>query len=216
MGLKLLIADDHHLMLAAIRTALASERDIEIVGEALGGHQLLPLVARMSPDVVLLDLRMPGMDGLRCLELLRERHPGVASIVLSGADEPDAVAAALERGAVAFIRKAIDPSDLAAVIRQSVAGNVVYGAARQSRAPRSARPDWDLTPREEEMLGALADGLSNKQMAEKFWLSAQTVKYHLRNVYRKLGVCSRTEAVRKAYERGLIENPLLRVTAAAG
>src|SRR5207244_10324827 len=122
MRSSVVVADDHQLMLAAVRMALESAPDMEIVGEVQAGHQLLPLVARTSPDVVLLDLRMPGMDGLRCLELLRERHPGVASIVLSGADEPDAVAAALERGAVAFIRKAIDPSDLAAVIRQSLAG----------------------------------------------------------------------------------------------
>jgi DNA-binding NarL/FixJ family response regulator len=214
MRLKLLIADDHSLMLAAVRMALADEADIEIVGEAQAGHQLLPLVGQTSPDVVLLDLRMPGMDGLRCLELLRERHPKVKCIVLSGNDDPNAVDASFERGAVAFIQKNIDPSDLAAVIRQALAGNVFHAGNGPATAA-AARPEWDLTPRETEILRALAEGHSNKQMAQQFWLSEQTIKYHLTNIYRKLGVGSRTEAVRQAYEHGLIENPVLRMTIAS-
>jgi DNA-binding NarL/FixJ family response regulator len=214
MRLRLLIADDHSLMLAAVRMALGDEPDIEIVGEAQAGHLLLPLVGQTSPDVVLLDLRMPGMDGLRCLELLRERHPQVKCIVLSGNDDPAAVDASFERGAVAFIQKNIDPADLAAVIRQALAGNVFY-ASNGSAAPTAAQPEWDLTPRETEILRALAEGHSNKQMAQQFWLSEQTIKYHLTNIYRKLGVGSRTEAVRQAYEHGLIENPVLRMTIAS-
>src|SRR5436305_2962381 len=114
MRLKLLIADDHQLMLAAVNMALADAPDFEIVGEVQAGHQLLPLVGRTSPDVVVLDLRMPGMDGLRCLELLRDRHPDVKAIVLSGSDEPAAVEACFARGAVAYIQKTIDSADLAA------------------------------------------------------------------------------------------------------
>src|SRR3954453_8124793 len=128
MHAKLVIADDYQLMVAAIRLALADAPDMEIVGEAHGGRQLLPLVGRTSPDVVLLDLRMPGMDGLRCLELLRERHPSVKAIIFSGSDAPAAVAAAFARGALAFIQKAIAPADLPSVLRQAVAGNVVFAA----------------------------------------------------------------------------------------
>ena len=215
MPLKLVIADDHSLMLSAVRMALAGETDIEIVGEVQAGPQLLPLVGQTSPDIVLLDLRMPGMDGLRCLELLRERHPQVKCIVLSGSDDPGAVEASFARGAVAFIQKNIDPVDLAAIIRQALAGNVFY-AGSGAPTPAEARPDWDLTPRETEILRALAEGHSNKQMAQQFWLSEQTIKYHLTNIYRKLGVGSRTEAVRQAYEHGLIENPVLRMTIASG
>src|SRR5215510_10435924 len=98
MKWKLVIADDHKLMRAAIRFALDETSDMEIVGEAEAGNQLLPLVDRTSPDVVLLDLRMPGMDGLRCLELLHERHPRVKAIVVSGNDDPAAVEASLARG----------------------------------------------------------------------------------------------------------------------
>ena len=210
MRLKLLIADDHELMLEGVRLALAEAADMEVVGTTTSGSQVLPLVRQTSPDVVLLDLRMPGMDGLRCLEALRERHPAVKAVVLSGCEEPDVVEAAFRRGAAGFIVKRIDPADLAAVIRQIVDGNVYYPL--EMRAPVAEVVDLGLTQRESDILKALADGLSNKQIARQFWLSEQTIKFHLTNIYRKLGVSSRTEAVRHAYENGLIENPLLRAT----
>lgn len=209
MQCKLVIADDHQLMLAAMRMALGEAPDMEIVGEADAGERLLPLVNRTSPDVVVLDLRMPGMDGLRCLELLRERHPRVKSIVMSGTDDPALVRASLARGAVAFVHKSVNPTDLPGVIRQAIEGNVVFPNGESSPGTTS-RPDGDLTTREAEILRAVAEGQSNKQIAERLWLSDQTVKYHLTNIYRKFGVSSRTEAVRRAYERGLVAHPLLR------
>jgi DNA-binding NarL/FixJ family response regulator len=209
MQCKLVIADDHQLMLAAMRMALGEAPDMEIVGEADAGERLLPLVNRTSPDVVILDLRMPGMDGLRCLELLRERHPRVKSIVMSGTDDPALVRASLARGAVAFVHKSVNPTDLPGVIRQAIEGNVVFPNGDGSPGTPS-RPDGDLTTREAEILRAVAEGQSNKQIAERLWLSDQTVKYHLTNIYRKFGVSSRTEAVRRAYERGLVAHPLLR------
>src|SRR3954469_22993370 len=212
MRLRLLVADDHQLMLAAVRLALRDAADIDIVGEARSGAEVLPLAGQTSPDVALLDLRMPGMDGLRCLELLQERYPAVKSVIFSASDDPSAVDAAFARGAVAFIQKTIDPADLAAVVRQAVAGNVFLSAGNTPRAT-NVEPKWDLTPREVEIRRALAGGLSNKQMAQDFWLSDQTIKYHLTNIYRKLGVSSRTEAVRLAYEHGVVENPVLRAAA---
>ena len=214
MRLKLLIADDHQLMLEGIRLALADAPDIEIVGETSSGAQVLPLVGQTSPDVVLLDLRMPGMDGLRCLESLRQRHPAVKTVVLSGSDEPELIEAAFQRGATAFILKRIDPVDLAPVIRQALDGNVFSPV--DARAAAIDVPDAGLTQREADILKALAGGLSNKQIARQFWLSEQTIKFHLTNIYRKLEVGSRTEAVRHAYENGLIENPMLRATADSG
>jgi DNA-binding NarL/FixJ family response regulator len=208
MRLKLLIADDHQLMLDAIRMALTAAPDIDVVGETTSGAQVLPLVRQTSPDVVLLDLRMPGMDGLRVLEALRHRHPEVKAVVLSGSEEPEVVEAAFQRGAAAFIVKRIDPADLAAVIRQAFDGNVFYPVEARPAAVETV--DSGLTQREADILRALADGLSNKQIARQFWLSEQTIKFHLTNIYRKLDVGSRTEAVRHAYEHGLIENPLLR------
>jgi DNA-binding NarL/FixJ family response regulator len=212
MRLKVLVADDHPLVLAAVRMALSEAPDIEIVGEANAGQEVLPLVGRTSPDVALLDLCMPGMDGLRCLELLHERHPSVKSIIFSGSDDQAVVDAAFARGAVAFIRKTIDPSDLAALVRQAVAGNVFFKAGNTVPSAPAGTP-WDLTPREVEVLCALAEGQSNKQMAQEFWLSDQTIKYHLTNIYRKLRVSSRTEAIRQAFEHGVVENPVLRSAA---
>src|SRR4051794_38589189 len=203
MRLKVLLADDHQLLLAAVRIAFSDAPDFEIVGEATAGQEVLTLVGRTSPDIVLLDLNMPGMDGLRCLELLRERHPNVKTIVLTGSDDRAAVDACFARGAVAFVQKTVDPGDLATVIRQALSGNVFY--ATGYAAPISPQREWGLTEREIEILRALAAGDSNKQMAEKLWLSAHTIKYHLTNIYRKLEVAGRTEAVHLAYEHGLID-----------
>ena len=153
---------------------------------------------------------MPGVDGLRCLESLRQRHPEVKTVVLSGTDDADVIDAAFQRGAAAFILKRIDPVDLAPVIRQALDGNVFYPV---SSAGRRRDAGLGLTTREADILKALAEGLSNKQIARQFWLSEQTIKFHLTNIYRKLEVGSRTEAVRHAYEHGMIENPMLRATA---
>src|SRR5580765_4214501 len=148
MRLKLVIADDHELMLEGIRLALAEAPEIEVVGATTSGSQVLPLVRQTSPDVVLLDLRMPGMDGLRCLELLRERHPNVKAIVLSGSDDPAAVDASFARGAVAFIQKTVVPGDLATIIRQALTGDVFYATGHG--VPIAPQPEWDLTTRELE------------------------------------------------------------------
>src|SRR5438445_9244247 len=106
--LRLVIADDHQLMLEAIRLALADSPDIEVVGETTNGSAVLPLVNQTQPDAILLDLNMPGMDGLRCLELLAHRHPQVKPVILSGIDNPNAIENAFARGALAYIRKDIN------------------------------------------------------------------------------------------------------------
>jgi DNA-binding NarL/FixJ family response regulator len=212
MRLRLLVADDHQLMLAAVRLALRDAADIDIVGEARSGAEVLPLAGQTSPDVALLDLRMPGMGGLRCLELLQERYPSVKSVVFSGNDDSSAVVACLARGAAAFVHKSIDPRELAGAIRKAVAGEEFFSVGKTS-AVRAPERDVDLTPRETEILRAVADGMPNKQIAGKLWLSEQTIKYHLTNLYRKLHVTSRTEAIRYAYEHGLLESPVLRMAA---
>jgi two-component system response regulator DevR len=216
--LKVLIADDHELMLEAIRIALAQAPDeFEVVASTNRGARVLPLVAQTQPDLVLLDLRMPAMDGLACLELLRQRHPDIKAVVLSGVDAPDVIRSAFNRGARAFIRKHIDPRDLPSALRQAVEGTVVhttFGEANELEA-RPAK-DVGLSDRELSILRALGDGLSNKQIAKQFWLAEQTVKFHLTNIYRKLGVSTRTEAVHNAYRHGLLETPLLEAAEFSG
>jgi DNA-binding NarL/FixJ family response regulator len=208
--LKVLIADDHRLMLKAVRLALEQANDIEIVGEADSGSRVLPLVHRTAPDVVLLDVRMPGMDGLRCLELIRQRHPKTKVLMLSAVEDSEVIAAALQRGALAFVLKTIDPVDLASAIRHAVNGTVIQQVSGHSaKAEEDVAKEIGLTEREMSIVKALGAGLSNKQIARELWLAEQTVKFHLTNVYRKLGVSSRTEAVRFAYANGLVSNPLL-------
>ena len=209
--LKVLVADDHELMLAAVRLALAEASDeFEIVAETTRGQQVLPLAARTQPDLVLLDLRMPGMDGLTCLELLRQRHPQIKTVVLSGVDETTVIRSAFRRGAVAFIRKHVDPRDLPSALRQAVSGTVAQPIFGEYDEPEpSAGADIGLSDRELDILAAVGEGKSNKQIARQLWLAEQTVKFHLTNLYRKLEVSSRTEAVNAAYRRGLLESPLL-------
>jgi DNA-binding NarL/FixJ family response regulator len=207
--LKIVIADDHRLMLSALRLALELDESFELVGEANDGSELLPLVANTQPDVVLVDLKMPRMDGITCIERLRQRHPEVRTIVLSASEDAELVRAAFRHGAVAYILKRIDPYDLTASIRQVLEGTVyqpVVGGALDERAPVN---DAGLSDRELEVLRLVAEGKPNKQIAADLFLAVQTVKFHLTSLYRKLDVRTRTEAVREAYRRGLLEAPLL-------
>jgi DNA-binding NarL/FixJ family response regulator len=199
--LKVVLADDHRLMLRAVRMALEQSEDIELVGETTEGRKVLPLVASTQPDVVLLDFRMPDMDGLAVLDRLTERHPDVTVVMLSGTDDPALIDEALRRGARAFVVKQVDPRDLASAIRQAVSGTVVSAIGRTS-AP-DALETAGLTKKEREVLGLLARGLSNAEIGKELWLSQQTIKFHLTNVYRKLGVANRTEAARYALQHGV-------------
>jgi two-component system nitrate/nitrite response regulator NarL len=207
--IRLLLADDHALVLQALRFALESETDIEIVGEARSGSEVLPRVGETEPDLILLDVRMPGLDGLQLLDRLGEQYPDTKVVILSGADEPELAAETLRRGAKAFLGKAIDPAEVAPVLRQVFEGEVVSESVGATPGGESVRAfeEFGLTGREREILERVAMGRSNKQIAGEFWLSEQTIKYHLTNVYRKLGVSSRTEAARFAYDHGLAGNP---------
>src|SRR5919202_3774788 len=154
--LKLLIADDHRLMIEAIRIALTEAHDdFDVVATTDRGPQVLPLVAQTQPDIVLLDLRMPGMDGMTCLELIQTRHPNVKVVILSGLEDPEVVRTAFARGATAFIRKSIDPRDLASALRQAGAGTVfqTFGAPAEERP--SAAKQAGLSDRELSILKAL-------------------------------------------------------------
>jgi DNA-binding NarL/FixJ family response regulator len=204
MRTRVLIADDHPLVLGGIRRTLEEVDDIEVVGEARNGGQVLPLIARAAPDVVLLDVRMPQLDGLACLDRIRQRYPSVKVVVLSASSNQAQVAAALRRGASAYIVKSISDRDLPAAVRQAVEGTVFSVVGVQSESKTAE--DLGLTKRETTMLKALARGLSNQGIGKELWVTEQTVKFHLRNIYRKLGVSTRTEATRYAYEHGLVES----------
>jgi DNA-binding NarL/FixJ family response regulator len=206
--LKVLLADDHRLMLAGIRRALEAADDIEIVGEAHSGSQVLPLVSRTNPDVVLLDLRMPEMDGLACLELIRKRHPEVKVVVLSVFSDSEHIETALKRGACGYIVKSVNPIDLPSAIRQVMEGAVYHALGLPEVDESASARAAGLTEREIAILKAVARGLSNQAIGKELWVTEQTVKFHLTNIYRKLGVANRTEAARYAYQNGLVESPV--------
>jgi DNA-binding NarL/FixJ family response regulator len=205
LPIRVLIADDHRLILEGIRRALSSVEDIEVVGEAQTGSQVLPLVLRTDPDVVLLDLRMPELDGLACLDAIRGRAPKVKVVVLSAFSDPEHIQSAFSHGATAYIVKSVNPVDLPSALRQAVE-ETVYRAAPVLDGSTGKRNDAGLTERELAMLKAVARGLSNQAIGKEFWVTEQTVKFHLTNIYRKLGVANRTEATRYAYQHGLVES----------
>jgi two-component system, NarL family, nitrate/nitrite response regulator NarL len=202
--IRLLVADDHALVLQAVRLALEPHADFEIVGEAKSGSEVVPRVAESNPNLILLDIRMPGIDGIELLDRLRKQHADVKVVVLSGVEDPELSAEALRRGARAFLGKGIDPDELAPALRRVNEGELLTETFETGKADRAAADEFELTSREREILERVATGRSNKQIAREFWLSEQTVKYHLTNVYRKLGVGSRTEAARFAYDHSLV------------
>ena len=196
------MADDHRLMLAAIERALAGVSDFEIVGEISIGSQVSPAVNETKPDVVLLDLRMPELDGLECLRRLRKQDPKLAVVVLSSYCDHEQIEAARAAGARGYIVKTVEPIDLAAALRTALSGAAfaVWGAPEAEQVDESAPV---LSEREADVLQAVAQGLSNREIGVQLWISEQTVKFHLRNIYRKLGLSSRTEAARYAHRSGL-------------
>jgi DNA-binding NarL/FixJ family response regulator len=206
--MRVLVADDHRLVLEGIRGALAEHGEFEIVGEARYGSQVLPLVNQLRPDVVLLDIRMPEMDGLACLELLRKRFPEVTVVVLSVYSDAEHIEAALSRGAAAYIVKSISPEELASAVLQAVQGTVYHPLGIVEEEVQ-ATTIHGLTEREVVILRAVARGLSNRAIGAELWVTEQTVKFHLTNIYRKLGVANRTEAARAAFRLGMAESPVL-------
>ena len=205
-AIRIVLADDHPMFLSGLEAALEAE-GLDVVGLAGNGHETIELVARVQPDAVLLDFHMPGMDGASCIRELRRHHPKVKVVMLSGHDEPESVSECLAAGAICFVGKHTSPPDIARALRAIVAPTVHF---RSRDTPRetpqvSARTPTFLTPRESEMLRLVATGMSNREIARQLWVTEQTVKFHLSNVYRKLDVANRTEASRIALTLGLAD-----------
>ena len=206
--MRVLIADDHPLILAGIKRALEEADGFDVVAEASSGSQVLPLVSQTHPDLALLDLRMPEMDGLTCLDRIRKQHPKVKVVILSVSTDPEVVQTVLNHGAAAYVVKSVNPIDLSSALRQALDGTVFSAIGLPEKtAQEDAVKAAGLTERETTILKALARGLSNEAIGKELWVAEQTVKFHLTNIYRKLDVKNRTEAARYAYEHGLIDSP---------
>jgi two-component system NarL family response regulator len=202
--MRVLIADDHPLWRIAVDAALADDEGFEVVAEASSGSEVLPLVAAASADLVLLDLAMPGADGLTCLDRLVKQHPQVKVVALSGSSDPELVEAAFQRGACGYIVKTIEIGELPAAIREAVNATSGQATGLPARHDDAAASAAGLTERELSVLRLLAVGLSNQEIARRLCVSQPTVKFHLANLYRKLQVANRTEATRWAFKHGLV------------
>jgi DNA-binding NarL/FixJ family response regulator len=202
--LRVLIADDHQLTLAALKSALEGAEGVRVVAEASSGRMALGAVGRANPHVVLIDMHMPGaIDGLTCAERIRRRYPQIRVVMISAFSDESAVRMAFRRGAHAFISKAVDPRDIAPALRQAVAGTVYHAPPGNGSVGADDLPEG-LSEREATVLKAVAAGLSNGAIAKRLWVSEHTVKFHLTNIFRKLGVSNRTEAARWAHGHGLV------------
>src|SRR3954470_6494713 len=203
MAIRVVIADDHRLILDALKRVLDEASDFEVVADTDSGAHVLPLVARHSPDLVLMDVRMPEMDGLSALDLIRKRHPKVKVVLISASSDQEEIQAALRRGADGYLVKSINPADIPSALRQAYEGTAFYALGVGETTEEHVSRQTGLTDRELTMLKAVARGLSNKQISQELWVTEQTVKFHLSNIYRKLGVANRAGAVAYAHEQGL-------------
>ena len=206
--IKVILAEDQALMRDAVKMVFEGAEDLELVGEVANGHDLLPLLNQVEVDFVLLDVQLPGIDGLRCLEVLAEHHPKVKVAMLSAVEDPQVIDSAFRRGASGYILKTVNPFDLPAAIRQIVEKTVIHLSTGAQEGAAPGAPPGGLSEKEVAVLAELCHGHTNKQIAVTLWLSEQTVKFHLRNIYRKLGINSRTEALRYAYEHDLARSSI--------
>ncbi len=204
--IRVLLADDHELVLEGLRSLLEAEGDIEVTGTATGAEQLLASLERQLPDVVVLDLELPRIGGLECLRRIRANKRPVRVLVLTAYGDGASMRAALEGGADGYALKTEPPQVTVSSIRQVHRGQLVFPlAAKRWLLGRAAPPDSaQLTDRERETLALVAEGKTNSQIARRLKVSENTIKFHLQNLYLKLGVTNRTEAAAiYLKERGL-------------
>ena len=203
MPASVLLVDDHALLRTGVANIINQEADLRVVAEAGNGVEALAAYDKFHPDVTLLDLRMPVMEGVEVVRRLRERDPRARVIVLTTYDTDDEISRALRAGAKAYVLKDISADDLVACIRDVLAGKTYLAPAAAAKLAEDVTR-VQLTPRELAALRLMADGQSNKEIANELGISDRTVKTHLGHLFEKLGVTSRTEAVKIATRRGLV------------
>jgi DNA-binding NarL/FixJ family response regulator len=210
---RVLLVDDHPMVRRGLRGFLDQFDDLEVVGEAGDGVAALDLAARLRPDVVVMDLRLPRLDGIEATRELRARQPDVEVVALTGSLDEDRVMAAIEAGAAGFVLKDAEADDIAAAIRAARAGELyldpaVAGiVARQLRGVQADTPvgldEHNLTRRERDVLALVARGLPNRAIGDQLGITERTARTHVSNILAKLGLTSRTQAALFAVEQGL-------------
>ncbi len=207
--IKVLLVDDHTVVRSGLGAVLLASEDLQLVGEAGDGEEAIRCCEKTQPDVILMDLLMPKMDGVTATKIIKERWPGVKIIALTSFKEKEYVEGALKAGATGYLLKNITAAELLSAIHGAVAG-------RPSLSPEAAQvliqkvsepagPAVDLTDREQEILALMVEGLPNNEIAQRLVVSQSTVKFHVSNILSKLGVTSRTEAVALAIKTRLVK-----------
>ncbi|HZD55447.1 MAG TPA: response regulator transcription factor [Anaerolineales bacterium] len=212
--IRVLIADDHTIVRSGVRLLLEAEADIRIVGEALDGNEALAMTETLHPDVVLMDIAMPGMDGLEATRRIKDRWPDVQVLVLTMHRSDEYFFEMLKNGASGYVLKGADPSELIKAVRVVGQGEVfLYPTMAQkllrdylTRIGKADEDDPQLSPREKEILRLLAEGYSNKEIAESLVISPSTVYTHRGNLMNKLGLDNRRELIQYARKRGFLRD----------
>lgn len=199
----MLVVDDHALFRTGVANIINQEPDLRVVAEAANGAEAVDAYERVRPDVMLLDLRMPVMEGVEAVRRIRERDPRARVIVLTTYDTDEEITRALKAGAKAYVLKDISADDLVGCIRDVLAGKTYIAPAAAAKLAEGVTR-VQLTPRELSTLRLMADGKANKEIATELGISDRTVKTHLGHLFEKLGVTSRTEAIKVATRRGLV------------
>lgn len=206
--IRVLIVDDHEMVRRGLRTFLLAFDDLEFVGEASNGVDALRLCGSNQPDVVLMDIVMPEMDGVEATQQISQKFPNVKVVALTSFEDEDKVQAALTAGAISFVHKNISIDKLGEVIREAHSGQSSLSSeatqALIAAATKPPKPGHDLTPREREVLAQMVSGLTNPKIAEQLMISRSTVKTHISNIFSKLGVSNRLAAVTLALEHDLM------------
>ena len=210
---RVVIADDHLVVREGLKLILETEEDFELVGQAQDGATAVQLVREVEPDLVLMDLRMPGMGGIEAIEQIHDANPDTAVVILTTYDEDDLMVRGLRAGARGYLLKDVDRETLFHTMRAAVRGNTVLSAEAvstllaRSKSNNDADPSFastSLTPRELQILGAITRGRRNKDIGADLGITERTVKAHVSSIYAKLGVASRAAAAATAISEGLV------------
>jgi DNA-binding NarL/FixJ family response regulator len=210
--IRVLIADDHHVVRRGLLFFLKTQKDMDVIGEATNGQEAVDMTASLRPDIVLMDLVMPIMDGIQATKKIKEQHPQTEVLMLTSFSDRDHVIPAIEAGAAGYQLKDIEPDDLVESIRKLMRGeNTLHPRATselmKNREPQIEPPHklYPLTPREQDVLSELTKGKSNREIASSLFVTEKTVKTHISNIFSKLHVQDRTQAALYAVKHGLTE-----------
>ena len=206
--IRILLVDDHAVVRSGLSKFLMVNKDLELVAEASDGAEAVQMAGLHKPDVILMDLMMPGMDGITATREIHQKYPQIKIIALTSFSEQNMVQGALQAGAYGYLQKNVTAADLGNAIRSAYAGRITLSPeALQVLANAGAQPHIqgnELTGRERDVLKGMVAGLNNNEIAEKLFISLGTVKFHITNIFQKLGVDSRVEAVKMAIEQKLV------------